>query len=205
MTGLAGTKCGAEHSEGLFKLAPRMWQLWAFMGSHVVYVCIIIIIYLSWSWATCWPILVSCIPKSVQRSTMISSASWGVVFHYPWVIYFEAFYLHVCMFVCVCVYIYFCSWFAVSSRVKMKFGWSLLSSTPLTPLRSLKYISQHVCIIAYVLGLLAWLFFQDLLLFALESISGEYEQMTSECSTPWLLLLMLSLGSKFCIDYTEVN
>jgi len=33
-------------------------------------------------------------------------------------------------------------------------------------------------------GLLAWLVFQDLLsLFALESISGEYEQMTSECST----------------------
>jgi len=32
--------------------------------------------------------------------------------------------------------------------------------------------------------LLAWLVFQDLLsLFALESISGEYEQMTSEYST----------------------
>ena len=60
----------------------------------------------------------------------------------------------------------------------MKFGWSLLSSTPLTPLKFLKYISQHVCIIVYMLGLLAWLVFQDLLLlFALESMSGEYEQM----------------------------
>ena len=54
------------------------------------------------------------------------------------------------------------SWFAVSSRVKMKFGWSLLSSTPLTLVRPLKYISQHVCIIVYMLGLLAWLVFQDL-------------------------------------------
>ena len=70
------------------------------------------------------------------------------------------------------------------SRVKMKFGWSLLSSTPLTPLRPLKYFS-HVCIIVYMLGLLAWLVFQDLLsLFEVESILGEYEQMTSERSTP---------------------
>jgi len=88
----------------------------------------------------------------------------------------------------------------------MKFGRSLLSSTLLTPLRPLKYISQHVCIAVYMLGLLAWLVFQDLLsLFAMESISGEYEQMTSECSTPQLLLLMCRLGSKFCIDQTEVN
>jgi len=35
--------------------------------------------YLSWSWATCWPIPVSCIQKSLQRSTMIPSASWGVL------------------------------------------------------------------------------------------------------------------------------
>jgi len=40
MTSLAGLKCKAEHNEGLFKLAPRMWQLWGFMGSHLVYVCI---------------------------------------------------------------------------------------------------------------------------------------------------------------------
>ena len=66
----------------------------------------------------------------------------------------------------------------------MKFGWSFISSTHLTPLRPLKYISQQVCIIAYVPGLLAWLVFHDLSLFALESISGGYEQMTSECSTP---------------------
>ena len=42
-----------------------------------------IIIYLSWSWATCWHVPVSRIQKSLQRSTMIPSASWGVVFHYP--------------------------------------------------------------------------------------------------------------------------
>jgi len=106
----------------------------------------------------------------------------------PWVIYLEAFYLHVCVcvyiYIYIYIYIYLCGWFAVSSIVKLKFGWSLLSSTPLTPLRSLKYIPQHVCVIAYVLSLIAWLFFQDLLSFSLESISGEYEQMTSECSTP---------------------
>ena len=43
----------------------------------------IIIIYLSWRWATCLPVPVSSIHKSLQRSTMIPSASWGVVFHYP--------------------------------------------------------------------------------------------------------------------------
>ena len=42
-----------------------------------------VIIYLSWSWATCWPFPVSRIQKSLQRSTTIPSASWGVVFHYP--------------------------------------------------------------------------------------------------------------------------
>jgi len=44
---------------------------------------IIIVIYLSWSWATCWPVPVSRIQKFLQRSTMIPSASWVVVFHYP--------------------------------------------------------------------------------------------------------------------------
>ena len=39
--------------------------------------------YLSWSRATCWPVPVSRIQKSLQRSTMIPSASWGVVFRYP--------------------------------------------------------------------------------------------------------------------------
>ena len=39
--------------------------------------------YFSWSWTTCWPVPISCIQKSLQRSTMIPSAGWGVVFHYP--------------------------------------------------------------------------------------------------------------------------
>ena len=39
--------------------------------------------YLSCNWATCWPVPVSCIQKSLQRSTMIPPASWRVVFHYP--------------------------------------------------------------------------------------------------------------------------
>jgi hypothetical protein len=48
----------------------------------VDYVISIIIIYLSWSWATCWPVPVSRIQKSLQRSAMIPSASWGIVSHY---------------------------------------------------------------------------------------------------------------------------
>ena len=44
---------------------------------------IIIIVYLSWIWATCWPVLVSRIQKSLQRSAMIPSASWRIEFHYP--------------------------------------------------------------------------------------------------------------------------
>jgi len=48
-----------------------------------IIIIIIIIIYLSWSWTTCWPVPVSRIQKSLQRSTMIPSASWTVVFHYP--------------------------------------------------------------------------------------------------------------------------
>ena len=43
----------------------------------------IIIIYLSWSWATCWSVPVSRIQKSLQRSAMFPSASWGIAFHYP--------------------------------------------------------------------------------------------------------------------------
>jgi hypothetical protein len=39
--------------------------------------------YMSWSWATCWPVPVSRIQKSLERSSMIPSASWGIVFHYP--------------------------------------------------------------------------------------------------------------------------
>jgi len=44
---------------------------------------IIIIIFLSWSWATFWSVPVSRIQKSLQRSSMLPSASWGAVFHYP--------------------------------------------------------------------------------------------------------------------------
>jgi len=32
------------------------------------------------SWATCWPVPVSRIQKSLQRSAMIPSASWAIVF-----------------------------------------------------------------------------------------------------------------------------
>jgi hypothetical protein len=42
-----------------------------------------IIIYLSWSWTTYWPVPVSRIQNSLQRSAIIPSASWGIVFHYP--------------------------------------------------------------------------------------------------------------------------
>jgi hypothetical protein len=41
---------------------------------------LIIIIYLSWNWTTCWPVPVSRIQKSLQRSAMIPSASWRIVF-----------------------------------------------------------------------------------------------------------------------------
>jgi hypothetical protein len=41
---------------------------------------IIIIIRLSWSWATCWPVPISRIQKSRQRSAMIPSASWGIAY-----------------------------------------------------------------------------------------------------------------------------
>jgi len=34
--------------------------------------------YMSWSWATCWPVPVSHIQKSLQRSAVIPSASWGI-------------------------------------------------------------------------------------------------------------------------------
>jgi len=50
---------------------------------RIIIIIIIIIIYLSWSWATCWLVPVSRIQKSLQRSAMIPSASWGKVFFYP--------------------------------------------------------------------------------------------------------------------------
>ena len=36
--------------------------------------------HMSWSWATCWPVLVSRIQRSLQRSAIIPSASWEIVF-----------------------------------------------------------------------------------------------------------------------------
>jgi len=63
----------------------RLWSL-----DHKA---VLIIIYLSWSLATCCPFPVSRTQKSLQRSTTIPSASRTSV-SLPWVIYFEAFYLH---------------------------------------------------------------------------------------------------------------
>ena len=39
-------------------------------------------LYLSWSWATCRPVPVSRVHRSLQRSTMIPSASWGIAFFF---------------------------------------------------------------------------------------------------------------------------
>ena len=51
------------------------------------YFYIIIIVYLSWSWATSWPVPFSRIQKYLQRSTMIPTASWRVVFIFTSTIY----------------------------------------------------------------------------------------------------------------------
>jgi hypothetical protein len=60
---------------------------WKPKGSEIIYrqkvQWNIITIYLSRSWATCWPVPVSRIQKSFQRSAIIPSASWETVFHYP--------------------------------------------------------------------------------------------------------------------------
>jgi hypothetical protein len=65
-----------------------------FLYSMPIDMVIIIIMYLSWSWATCWPVLVSRIQMFLQRSVIIPSASWGIV-SLPWVIYYKVFCLHV--------------------------------------------------------------------------------------------------------------
>ena len=57
------------------KLLPNIEQ-WAHAG-------IFSIIYLSRSSATCWLVPVSRNQKSLQRSALIPSASWRIVFHYP--------------------------------------------------------------------------------------------------------------------------
>jgi len=53
------------------------------------------IIYLSCSWATCWPVPVSRIQKSLRRSCDDSFCQLGNSVSLPWVIYYGAFYLHV--------------------------------------------------------------------------------------------------------------
>ena len=52
-------------------------------SKNVYFQVFIIIIYLSCSWATCWRVPVSRIQKSLQRSAMTPSASWGIAFYYP--------------------------------------------------------------------------------------------------------------------------
>jgi len=49
----------------------------------IITTIITIIIYLPWSWATCWTVPVSRIQKSLQRFAIIPSAIWGIVFYYP--------------------------------------------------------------------------------------------------------------------------
>jgi len=53
---------------------PFIWHI--SLGKHDRRSTIFIVIYLPCSWATCWPVPVSRIRKSLQRSTMIPSASW---------------------------------------------------------------------------------------------------------------------------------
>jgi len=56
-----------------------IYHLLVLLGAHhIFHVSRIIIIYLS-----CSRVPVSRIQKSLQRSTIIPPASWGVVFHYP--------------------------------------------------------------------------------------------------------------------------
>jgi len=63
---------------------PLLYYIHSINAMTIIIIIIIIIIsYLSCSWATCWPVPVSRIQKSLQRSAMIPSASWRIVFHYP--------------------------------------------------------------------------------------------------------------------------
>jgi len=56
---------------------------------------IIIIIYLPWSWATCWPVPVSTYPEVSSKVCHDSFCQLGNSVSLPWVIYYGAFYLHV--------------------------------------------------------------------------------------------------------------
>jgi hypothetical protein len=65
---------------------PSMWsQQDIHFASLIIFskYIIIIIVYLSWSWATCWPVPVSRVQKPLQKYAMVPSASRGIVFHYP--------------------------------------------------------------------------------------------------------------------------
>jgi hypothetical protein len=69
------------------RLAPK-WELNSFSAQHINLVTPpkpkkFIIIYLSWSWITCWPVPVPRVQEPLQMSAMVPSASPGVVFHYP--------------------------------------------------------------------------------------------------------------------------
>ena len=66
-------------------LSPRIQ--WALL--RVLYV------YLSWSWAPCWPVPVSRVQKSLSKVYRDSFCQLGSSISLPWVVYFEAFYLHV--------------------------------------------------------------------------------------------------------------
>ena len=56
---------------------------------------IIIIVYLSWIWATCWPVPVSRISEVSLKVYHDSFCQLWSSVSLPWVIYFETFYLHV--------------------------------------------------------------------------------------------------------------
>jgi len=66
-----------------FSLGLFTQQPFEIINKHWHSAIIIIIIYLSWSCATWWPVPVSHTQMSLQRSTMIPSTSWVVVFNYP--------------------------------------------------------------------------------------------------------------------------
>jgi len=84
---------------------------------------ILIVIYLSWSWATCWPVLVSSLQKSLQRSAMIPSANWEIVCVYVCVCVCVC---GVCVCVCVCVvyvYVYIYIYIYIYTRILSVGNW----------------------------------------------------------------------------------
>ena len=65
------------------------------MTNLIVIIIIIIIIYLSWSWATCLTRSGLTYPDVSSKVYHDSFCQLGSSVSTPWVIYFEAFYLHV--------------------------------------------------------------------------------------------------------------